>query len=300
MSEIFKSYGINGTIAFELSDRNGTDFFQKSLEENIRFAKTHQQKQVKGMIGLHALFTLSDQSLQKIAENTNNFPIHVHIAEGEIDEIQSKEKYGITIIERLNKFGLLRNNSLLVHCSNINEKEIDILKTKNIFIVQALDSNLNNALNIGNISKFIDAGIKTTVGTDGMTSNIMKAYKNTFIFTKYQNKTPDIGYPEMNALFLNSFKLKKVFGFPIGIIEEEPADIAIFDYEPATPFNTDKFLDHFIFGITESFAQYVIKNDVLLLDDYHLTKNLYPNLFARSKEISKAMFKKFEANKGRY
>jgi cytosine/adenosine deaminase-related metal-dependent hydrolase len=104
----------------------------------------------------------------------------------------------------------------------------------------------------------------------------------------------------MNALFLNNFKLKKAFGLPLGIKEGEPADIAIFDYEPATPFNTDQFLGHFIFGITESRCQYVIKNDEILLDDYHVTKDLYKDLFDRSWEISKAMFERFESNKGLY
>jgi len=44
----------------------------------------------------------------------------------------------------------------------------------------------------------------------------------------------------------------------------------------------------------------VIKNDEILLDDYHVTKDLYKDLFDRSWEISKAMFERFEANKGLY
>jgi cytosine/adenosine deaminase-related metal-dependent hydrolase len=255
---------------------------------------------VQGMIGLHASFTLSDESLQKIADVSDHFPIHVHVAEGEIDGIQCQEKYGKGLIERFDSFGLLRENSLLIHCSNLTQKDIEILKKRNIFIAQAIDSNMNNALNVGNISKFISEGIKTTVGTDGMHSSTMKAYKNSMIFTKFLNKTPDIGYPEMQALFLNSFKLKKDFGLPLGIIEGKPADIAIFDYEPATPFNAEQFLGHFIFGITESRCQYVIKNDEILLDDYHVTKNLYKDLFSRSWEISKKMFERFEENKGLY
>ena len=300
MAEVFEAYGLSGTLAFEISDRNGEEFFQKSLNENIRFAKAQKGKSVQGMIGLHASFTLSDASLQKIADASEDFPIHVHVAEGEIDGIQCKEKFGKGLIERFDSFGLLRDNSLLIHCSNLSEKDVEILKNRNIFIAQAVDSNLNNALNVGNISRFISEGIKTTVGTDGMHSSAMKAYKNSLIFTKFQNKSPDIGYLEMQALFLNSFKLKKAFGLPLGILEGEPADLAVFDYEPATPFNTEQFLGHFIFGLTESRCQYVIKNDELLLDDYHVTKDLYRDLFERSWEISKEMFKRFEKNKKLY
>ncbi len=300
MADVFEAYGISGTLAFELSDRNGEEFFRKSLDENVRFVKAQKGKSVQGMIGLHASFTLSDKSLLKIAETTEDFPIHVHVAEGEIDGIQCQEKYGKSLIERFDSFGLLRDNSLLIHCSNLTEKDIEILKERNLFIAQAVDSNLNNALNVGNISRFISEGIETTVGTDGMHSSAMKAYKNSLIFTKFLNKTPDIGYPEMQALLTNSFKLKKAFGLPLGVLEDESADLAIFDYEPATPFNNDQFLGHFIFGITESRCQYVIKNDEFLLDDYHLTKDLYKDLFKRSWEISGKMFKRFEENKKLY
>ncbi len=300
MAEVFDAYGISGTLAFEISDRNGEEFFQRSLAENIRFAKAQKGKSVQGMIGLHASFTLSNESLQKIADSTEDFPVHVHVAEGEIDGVQCQEKYEKGLIERFDSFGLVRNDSLFIHCSNLTEKDLEILKKRNIFIVQAVDSNLNNGLNVGNISKFISEGIKTTVGTDGMHSSTMKALKNSMIFTKYLNKNCDLGYPEMNDLFLNNFKLKKAFGLPLGIKEGESADIAIFDYEPATPFNNDQFLGHFIFGITESRCQYVIKKDEILLDDYHVTKELYSDMFERSEEISKAMFKRFKSNKGNY
>lgn len=300
MAEVFDAYGISGTIAFEISDRNGEEFFKRSLAENIRFAKAQKGQSVQGMIGLHASFTLSDESLRKIAEASENFPIHVHVAEDEIDGIQCQEKYGKGLIERFDDFGLVRDNSLFIHCSNLTEKDLAILKERNIFIAQAVDSNMNNGLNVGNISKFITEGINTTVGTDGMHPSTMKALKNSNIFTKYLNKNCDLGYPEMNALFLNNFKLKKAFSLPLGINEGEPADFAIFDYEPATPFNTEQFLGHFIFGITESRCQYVVKKDEILLDDYHVTKDLYKDFFDRSWEISKAMFKRFEKNKKLY
>ena len=300
MADVFDAYGISGTLAFELSDRNGKEFFKKSLQENIRFAKSQKGKSVQGMIGLHASFTLSDESLKIISETTENFPVHVHVAEGEIDGNQCQEKYGKGLIERFDDFGLVRDNSLYIHCSNLTKKDLEILKNRKIFIAQAVDSNMNNGLNIGNISKFISEGIKTTVGTDGMHSSPFKAMKNSMIFTKYLNKNCDLGYGEMNSLFLNNFKLKQAFGLPLGIEEGQAADLAIFDYQPATPFNSDQFLGHFIFGITESRCQYVIKNDEILLDNYQLTKDLYKDLFERSEEISKAMFNRFEKNKGKY
>jgi len=300
MAEVFAAYKVSGTLAFELSDRNGVEFFEKSLAENIRFAKAQQGKDIQGMIGLHASFTLSEKSLEQIAKNTADFPIHVHVAEGEIDGIQCQEEYGMGLIERFDKHGLLRDNSLLIHCSNLTSTDLDILKKRNVFLAQAVDSNMNNGLNVGNIHDFVEADLKVTVGTDGMHSSPLKAMKNSMIFTKYLNKNCDLGYPEMNALFLNNFKIKQSLGLPLGVNQGEKADLAIFDYQPATPFDTDQFLGHLIFGLSESRCQFVLKDDELLLDDYHVTKDLYPDYFARAKEISSQMFQRFEANKGTY
>ncbi|MBC8384423.1 MAG: amidohydrolase family protein [Candidatus Cloacimonetes bacterium] len=296
MADVFTDFGLNGVLCFETSNRNGKDIFLRSLNENIRFLKKNEKSEnLKGMIGLHALLTLDDQNLKTINQKAAGLPIHCHIAEDEIDEILSLEKYGKSVIERLEEFDLLRNNSLLIHASNISEKEMEILKNKNIFLVQAIDSNMNNALNIANISTLIKNGIKTTVGTDGMTSNIFKELKNSFLFTKFQNQNPDIGFPEMLSLFLDSFKLKKAFGFPLGVLENEPADLVIFDYIPATPFYENTFWGHFIYGITESQARWVIKGDEILLDDYKLDlPDKFNDLIENRIEISKNLFGRFE------
>jgi len=295
MAEVFENFGLNGVLCFEISNRNGNEVFQKSLKENIRFIKKKKPNSIKGMVGLHALFTLDDENLKEISQKTEGFPIHIHIAEGKIDETDCQKKYKKSIIERLESFDLLRSNSLLIHCNNISNDEIEILKNMKLYIVQTIDSNMNNALNVANISKLINAGLPVTVGTDGMSSNILKSYKNSFLFAKYQNQNPDIGFTEMEAMFLNSYKLKKAYGFPVGILENEPADIAVFDYKPATPFNEDTFLSHFIYGITESQARWVIKGDNILLDNFRLKSiDKYDEIISHSIEISKKMFGRFK------
>lgn len=299
MADIFENFCLSGSLAFELSDRNKQEFFAKSLAENINFAESGKYQSIKGMIGMHASFTLSDESLRTIADKTGDHPIHIHIAEAETDVIETKKKYGCTPVQRLDKFGLLRTNSILVHCNNLEENDIQILKDRDIYIVQAVDSNLKNGLNVGNIHKFIKAGIKTTVGTDGMHSNVLKAMKNSMLMTNYLNQTPDLGYTEMKALLLNNFRLKEAFGFPLGIREDEPADLALFDYQAATPLNDDTFLAHFIFGITESRCRYLFKQDKILLEDYHLTIDPYPQIKKEASEISRNLFRKFEQAKQR-
>jgi hypothetical protein len=152
---------------------------------------------------------------------------------------------------------------------------------------------MNNALHVANISNLINDGISVVAGTDGMTSNVLKAPKNSYIFMKFQNQNPDIGFGEMHSLLTEMYRLKTSFGFPLGINEGETADLAIFDYIPATPFNDDTFLGHFIFGITESQAQWVIKGDKVLLDDFKI-EDKFDDLVNRRMEISENLFERFK------
>jgi cytosine/adenosine deaminase-related metal-dependent hydrolase len=231
--------------------------------------------------------------MQKIAENSGDIPIHIHVSEDILDMKETVEKYDVFIIDRLHDFGLLRKNSLLVHCSNLTKSDWKKLQDHQVWVIQAVDSNQNNGLNVANIHDLTLKGIRTTVGTDGMSSNIMKSYKNSYIFCKYLNGSADIGYPEMSGLLENSYALKKAYGYDLGVLENERADLAVFDYEPATAFDYDSFLGHFIFGITESRAQYVLKDNDLLLDNYLVTKNPYSELKSSSQEVSERLFKRF-------
>jgi cytosine/adenosine deaminase-related metal-dependent hydrolase len=305
MAQILSDHEISGSLCFETSDRNGEEIFERSLKENLRFENEARDKNIKGMIGLHAAFTLSDKSLKKISEAIGKKSIHIHIAEGELDEIQSNKFYNMNVIERLNSFGLLNDRSFLVHCSNLNEKELEVISGKNLYIVQAVDSNMNNAQNIGKTSRFMKKNIRVLSGTDGMTSNMLKSWKNTFLVLKYLNQDPDTGFAEMNSLLHNSYNLKNSLGLSLGVFENEPADLVILDYEPATIFSNDTFLAHFIYGITESRVQYVIKNDKILVDNFSLTlpketEQKYNKLLLNKLKISNDLFEKFKKNKGSY
>ena len=297
MGEVFENYKVNGVLCYESTNRNGEEKFNDIVKENVSFAtQAKAKKGLKGMIGMHALLTLNDKNLKVLSEKTDDFPIHCHVAEGGVDEVYSLADYKKTIIQRLEDFGLLRDNSLIIHASNINEKEIDILSKKDLFIGQAIDSNMNNALAAANIKTFVDNGIKVVAGTDGMHSSAFKAMKNSFEFCKYTNQNPDVGFPEGVSLFNSSYVLKRRFGFPLGVLEDQECDIAVFDYVPATPFDESSFFGHLIFGIQEARCQYVLKGDQILLDNFILNSDLdspYSKLINSSIDVSQKMFDRF-------
>jgi cytosine/adenosine deaminase-related metal-dependent hydrolase len=293
MAKAFDAYGIQGVLAFEMSDRNGSQIFEDSLAENLNFANNQRGKAVQGMLGLHASFTLSTESLQKIASQSSDLPVHIHLAEDMIDSHETLDKYDNLIIDRLNKHGLIRNNSIFVHGSNLSPNDLSKLAGKEIFLVQAVDSNLNNGLKVANLVEFTNSNIPITVGTDGMNSNILKSFKNSYLLCKYLNRSADSGYAEMAWLLKNSYRLKKAYGYDLGILQGDIADIAVIDYQPAADLNSGNFLSHWIYGITEARIMHVIKGDSHLLDDYKVTPQPYRDIISRKREITEKLFARF-------
>lgn len=294
MGDVFEKYNINGVLCFETSDRNGKEIFEQSLDENINFyEKSKKSKLLKGTIGMHASFTLSEESMKIIKDKAKDAPIHIHTAEDGADVETTQKISKLRVIERLEKYNLLNKNSLIVHGNVLNEKELDILSKKDIFVVHNPDSNMNNALKIKNISETLAKNIKLTVGTDGMTSNMLKSYKNAFVLNKYIAQNPDIGFSEMNSVLLNAFKMKTAYGFDLGLNENDTADLIVTDYQPYTVFNSDNFLGHFIFGITEARVQYVLKGDNFLMDNFNLTIDEEADFCEKQIEKSNKLFERF-------
>jgi cytosine/adenosine deaminase-related metal-dependent hydrolase len=295
MKKVFGQYCLNAVLAFEISNRNGKEIFNESLEENIEFYKKHlTSKYIKGTIGMHASFTIDEDSMQVIKDTIGDAPIHIHVAEAGSDVEETIKISGLPVIERLEKYNLLNKNSLIVHGNVLTENELDILSKKELFVIHNPDSNMNNTLKIKNISETLAKGITLTVGTDGMTSNMLKSYKNAFLLNRYINQNPDTGWGEANEVLLNAFKLKEAYGFSLGVEEGEEADLIIFDYIPATAFNNDTFLGHFLFGLTESRVRYFFKRENIQLDDYKLTKTTNRDFFNNTRKNSNKLFERFK------
>ena len=276
--------------------RNGQDYFQRTVAENARFAKEAASKpMLKGLTGMHALLTLPDTALDYLAKKTDA-PIHCHVAEGGVDQEYSWRNYGKPIVERLNDFGLLRDDSLIIHASNLTPAELELLATKKIFIGQAIDSNMNNGLNAAKLNELVDAGLRITAGTDGMHSSCLKAQKNSAIVSKFQSRNADLGFPEMISMFASAYEIKKNYGFPLGVIEGQKADLSITDYVPMTAFDANSFFGHYFFGITEARVQHVIKEGKILLDNFNVNPELdkpFADLLDNQIAISDKMFARF-------
>ena len=249
-----EEYGQNISISFETTDRNGQDKFELGLRENIdSINKFKNNPFVQPILGLHASFTLSDESLKTIYSKIKGFEncgIHIHAAEDKADEADAKSKGYESVVDRLNKFKLINEHSFIIHGIHSSDEDMKLLKNVHATLVHNPTSNANNRVGmlLNNHISRLNAGL----GTDGMRANMLEeAQQGTLIRSSHlKGGESSINYLEL--LFKNNPEIaSRTFERKIGhLYPGNQADLAIYDYQPRTAITRDNFPGHILFGIS--------------------------------------------------
>ncbi len=245
--------GLRAAFCYELSDRDGEGARDQGIAENARFLERPSNGKVAAQFGIHASFTVSDVTLARVAESIPEAAgIHIHVAEGPEDEVQCEAAYGMRIVERLDRFGLLRPRSILAHCLHINEAEKDRIAERDAIVVHNPRSNMNNAVGRFDLDGFLSRGITTGLGTDGLGSNMLAELFTAGVLQKHAFGNSLAGSFDAlyRLLFVNNPTIaRRLLGVDVGrIAVGSPADIVLMDYEPPTPLDGGNALGHLLFG----------------------------------------------------
>lgn len=276
-------------LAFETSDRYN---ISECIEENKKLLD-EKNEFYKGLFGMHASMTLSDETLSKIKENLDNHPIHVHIGESMEDEKDAMEKYGKSIIQRFDAFDLINDYSILAHCTHIDEDEAALLKKKNAYIALNPSSNINN--NVGLFDYELLKDLKIIIGTDGLGSNIAgEIYLFNLLTKKSLNSPLGISELELKNIIENSYTLvNSLLGIKLGKIRQHyKADFLLIDYNNPTPMTKENAFSHLLHGVFNQMKpEKVVINGKEVLSNYKA--HIKPEFYEASVKISRKLFKKF-------
>lgn len=293
--------GLRGAVCYEVSDRDGKERRNKGIDENLRFIKkynTDKKSAVKGMFGLHAAFTLEDDTMEIIKDHTGrDFGFHIHVSEAKDDNEINKSKYGMSATKRLHHYGITGEKSIFAHCNHVSENDISILKESKTNIVHNPQSNMNNAVGTADIIRYLNEGITVGLGTDGMSAGICDASYLSFLIHKHNKSDSNIAFDESRRLLMdNNPKIaSRILGCNVGKIKESyPADIIITDYLPATPFDNDTYWGHFLFSILSSLrVRTTIAGGEVLMEDYQLKNIDEIKIHKTSQKLAKKIWENF-------
>lgn len=269
--------GVRASLCYEVSDRDGAKKSMESVLENERFilrAKAQGSDMLHGMMGLHASFTVSEETLRYCNEHRHGVGFHVHCAEGPGDLAHSLKTYGKRIIERFYDAGVLGENTLAVHCIHINRSEMHLLRDTNAMIVHNPESNMGNAVGCGPVIQMMREGLTVGLGTDGYTNDMLESYKVGNIIHKHHLCDPTVAWGEIpTMLFENNAKMAGRFlKHPVGVLQAGAyADVIVTDYDPLTPMDGGNANGHILFGMNGRSVTNTICNGKVLMRDRVLT-----------------------------
>ena len=248
-------YGIRACLCYEVSDRDGEEKMRAAVLENERFilrAQKDTEDRLKGLMGLHASFTLSDRTLGFVNEHRHGEGCHIHVAEGISDVEQCLKAHGKRIIHRLYDNGILGDRTLAVHCVHISPGEMDLIRDTGTAIVHNPESNMGNAVGCGPVMEMVHRGLLVGLGTDGYTNDMLESSKVAHILHKHHLGDPNAAWNEVPAmLFENNRAIAaRYFSGPLGILRPGAhADVIVTDYDPLTPMTPANVAGHIVFGM---------------------------------------------------
>lgn len=291
--------GIRASLCYEVSDRN---LRGGGIAENERFIKKVGQgdEQIAAMMGLHASFTLTDETLEKCVGIAKDAGVgcHIHVAEDAADRKDSIQKYGIPTVHRLDKMGVTGEKSLFIHCVHIDESEMDIIAGTKTSVVHNPESNMNNAVGVTKLFDLLKRNILVGLGTDGMSSDMLAQMRCAYLLHRLANRDPRVAFLEAPTLLLqNNAKIcERQFGLKLGVIAEgHPADLAIMDYQPPTLLNESNFLGHLIFGLVDSTVDTTVCRGKILMQGKKILALDEERIAARSRELAPEMWQRLAA-----
>ena len=305
IEEGLSEVGLRGVLCYEVSDRYGKEIAKHGLRENERYIKKCQMAKDKSpdhlfdaMMGLHASFTLDDDTLEQAADLSRSLQrgCHIHVLEDGVDGRISKEKYRNGVVERLQKFGGLGDHSIAAHCIHLTEEEMDLLAQTKTMIAHNPQSNMNNAVGRTDIFGYLKRGMLVGIGTDGMSADLKPDIRTAMLLQKHDLKNYNVGWNEIQQMVLknNPAIFEKVSGQKVGRIETGYlADLILINYFPPTPLMPENFWGHFLFGIADAEVdttiingRIVMKNKVILdLDEQEIAE--------KARDVAKGVWRRF-------
>lgn len=291
--------GIRASLCYEVSDRN---VMGGGVEENERFIKKTGKGdgQIAAMMGLHASFTLSDETLERCVGIARDAGVgcHVHVAEDLADREDSLKKYGMPTVHRLDKMGASGEKSLFIHCVHVDESEMDVIAATNTAVVHNPESNMNNAVGVTPLFRLLARNILVGLGSDGMSSDMLSQMRCAYLLHRLANLDPRLAFMEAPTLLLqnNADIVKRQFGIRVGeLAEGRPADLAIMDYQPPTMLSDANFLGHLIFGLVDATVDTTVCRGQILMRNKKILTMDEERIAARSRELAPQMWQRLAA-----
>jgi cytosine/adenosine deaminase-related metal-dependent hydrolase len=164
--------GMHAVLCYGATERNGgRPEARRGLAECRRFIATNQRPRVRGVVGLHATFTVSDDTIREAGDlcRALDTVLHVHVAEDDADVVHAQARGYAGPVERLDALGALVPGSILAHGVHLTADQVRHVCHRGCWLVQNPRSNDHNGVGYARALRF---GSRVALGTDGFPADM--------------------------------------------------------------------------------------------------------------------------------
>ncbi|GEL07427.1 amidohydrolase [Salisediminibacterium halotolerans] len=265
MAEKAAESGMRAVIARGMIGIGASETEQKAkLDESVQLFKTYHnaaEGRVRVMLAPHAPYTCPPDFLRRTADiaKRNNISVHTHLAETRTEIDEYKAKYQKHPASHLAELGLFDVPALVAHGVHLSDREINLLKEKDVAVSHNPISNLKLGSGVAPLRKLTEAGVKTALGTDSAASNntldMFEELRSAALIHKGMHENPQ-ETKAYDLLKMAGQTGAEVLGFNnTGRIESGcEADLILIDPDAPhlTPSSVERTISHLVYAVKGS------------------------------------------------
>lgn len=262
LAEAARAVGVRVALAYGATDRHGPAGAKAGLAECDRAIRAG----LPAMVGLHAGFTVSDETLEAAVDLARRHGawIHVHAAEDRCDAGS---------FERFDRAGAVGPRTILAHGVHLTLEERARAMAAQAWIVHNPRSNLQNAVGYADPATL---GPRVALGTDGMDGDLFTETRVAHLRAR-EAYGPERGVDAVALLAASQLLADEALG-------PRPGDWVVLDYASSTPLSTDNLSAHVVFGLGARHVRHVVVDGELVVENRRPVRVDAAKVHARARE----------------
>jgi cytosine/adenosine deaminase-related metal-dependent hydrolase len=171
LADVCQEMGMPAVLCYGATERNGgREEARRGLAECRRFIERNTRPLVRGVVGLHASFTASDETVREAGRLCRDLGtvLHVHLAEDRADVADAARRGWPGPLERLLRLDALPAGSILAHGVHLSAWQVRQAERAGYWLVQNPRSNRGNRVGYPGALR---ESARVALGTDGYPSD---------------------------------------------------------------------------------------------------------------------------------
>ena len=154
-----------GALFDELDEAGGGDYFELIEEHREQYA---EHSRVRLLLAPSGPEWCSDELLVQMDEAAERMGtgLHIHLLESSLQRAFAERFYGGSMVEHLDRLGLLRPATSFAHGTWLSEAEIALSAERGVTVCHNASSNLRLRCGIAPVGAMLDAGLDVAIGMD--------------------------------------------------------------------------------------------------------------------------------------